>query len=120
MSTPAYDFIVIGAGHNGLVTAAYLAKAGRRVLVLERRQMAGGSCVTEEFGPGFTADAVWAGGNLRPDIVKALDLTFQPPVTSGALVSLWGSGDSDRLVIDPEPGSAAESIRRFSERDAAR
>ena len=48
-----YDAIIIGAGHNGLVTAAYLAKAGKKVLVLERRSMVGGIAVTEEIFPGF-------------------------------------------------------------------
>ena len=52
MSTK-YDAIIIGAGHNGLVTAAYLARAGRKVLVLERRELVGGCVVTEELWPGF-------------------------------------------------------------------
>ena len=50
---PNYDAIIIGAGHNGLVTAAYLAKAGKKVLVLERRPIVGGIAVTEEILPGF-------------------------------------------------------------------
>ena len=52
-SSGNYDAIIIGAGHNGLVTAGYLAKAGRRVLVLERREQVGGAAVTEEVFPGF-------------------------------------------------------------------
>jgi phytoene dehydrogenase-like protein len=120
MSAQAYDFIVVGAGHNGLVTAAYLAKAGRRVLVLERRAMVGGSCVTEEFAPGFSADPVWAGGNLRPDIVKDLGLTLTGPATRAAFISVWGARLEDRLAIDPDPMLASESIRRFSEKDATK
>jgi len=57
-----YDVIVIGAGHNGLVAAAYLAKAGRRVLVLERREVIGGEAATEEIFPGFRVSTVADGG----------------------------------------------------------
>jgi phytoene dehydrogenase-like protein len=57
-----YDTIIIGAGHNGLVAAAYLAKKGRKVLVLERREVLGGQVVTESFGDGFTVDSLHAGG----------------------------------------------------------
>jgi phytoene dehydrogenase-like protein len=72
--TNHYDTIVIGAGHNGMVAAAYLAKQGKKVLVLERRAIVGGSVVTESFGDGFTADSVWTGGTLRPGIIKDLGL----------------------------------------------
>ncbi len=69
-----YDTIIIGAGHNGLVAAAYLAKQGKKVLVLERRAIVGGSVVTESFGEDFKADSIYAGGTLRPDIIKDLKL----------------------------------------------
>ena len=69
-----YDRIIIGAGHNGLVAAAYLAKQGKRVLVLERRSIVGGSLVTESFGDGFSVDSVQTGGMLRPDILRDLKL----------------------------------------------
>ncbi len=116
-----YDAIVIGGGHNGLVTAGYLARAGKKVLVLERRALTGGSVVTENFGEGFQVDSVWAGGILRQDIVKTLKLpTFGYPAeaTKPAFTSVLSK--SDRLVIDPEPIRAAESIKRYSEKDATR
>src|SRR5215813_2621408 len=70
-----YDAIVIGAGHNGLVTAAYLAKAGWKVLVLERRPVVGGACVTEEVFPGFkVSTAAYVNSLFRPEIVRDLRL----------------------------------------------
>ena len=113
--TNHYDTIVIGAGHNGLVAAAYLARQRKKVLVLERRSIVGGSVVTESFGDGFTSDSVWTGGTLRPGIIKDLGLgtsgtnirSTRPPFISLQL-------DGNHLTLD------AESIRRFSEKDAAK
>ena len=127
--TKHYDTIIIGAGHNGLVAAAYLAKRGKKVLVLERRGIVGGSVVTETLGEGFTVDSVQTGGTLRPDIIKDLKL-FQhgwvssverQPFISLVSVSRTASPtDGDQLVLSADPTQAAESIRRFSEKDAAR
>src|SRR5258707_13047627 len=69
------DIIIIGARHNGLVTAYYLAKGGFKPLVLERREIIGGACVTEEFHPGFRCSTLAAStGPLLPQIVRALQL----------------------------------------------
>jgi phytoene dehydrogenase-like protein len=119
--TKQYDAIIIGAGHNGLVSAAYLAKAGKRVLVLERREIPGGSLVTEEFD-GFKADMLQS-GTLRPDILRALDLPrfgLKPGPASVKSVFISLLPDSDNLVLDTDPVKAAESIKRFSAVDAAR
>jgi phytoene dehydrogenase-like protein len=119
--TTRYDIIVIGAGHNGLVAAAYLAKQGKKVLVLERRAIVGGSVVTESFGDGFTVDSVWTGGTLRPDIIKDLKLAsygLQVDSVRRPFISL--QTDSNHLVLDADPLKAAESIKRFSAKDAAR
>jgi len=73
--TQRYDCIVIGGGHNGLVCAAYLARAGKRVLVLERRHVLGGACVTEEVFPGFKFSVCsYVVSLLRPEIIRELDL----------------------------------------------
>jgi phytoene dehydrogenase-like protein len=113
-----YDTIIIGAGHNGLVAAAYLAKQGKKVLVLERRAIVGGSVVTESFGEGFSADAVQTGGTLRPDIIKSLKLEQPKGSVRRAFISL--QPDGNHLILDADPAKAAESIKRFSEKDALR
>src|ERR687897_2943316 len=81
MSDPAYDSpvtydaVIIGGGHNGLTTAAYLARAGRKVLVLERRHVLGGAAVTEEIFPGFKYSVCsYVVSLLRPEIIRELDL----------------------------------------------
>jgi len=117
MATNQYDYIIIGAGHNGLVAAAYLAKQGKKVLVLERREIVGGQVVTESFGDGFTVDSLHAGGTLRPDIIKDLKLSLPTVGERKPFVSLLH--DSNSLILDPDPNKAVESIKRFSEADAA-
>jgi phytoene dehydrogenase-like protein len=75
MAAVRYDVIVIGGGHNGLTTAAYLARAGRKVLVLERRHVLGGAAVTEEVFPGFRFSVCsYVVSLLRPEIIRELDL----------------------------------------------
>src|SRR6185312_6974715 len=99
-----YDAIIIGAGHNGLVAANYLAKTGKKVLVLERRDVAGGQLVTESFGDGFAADSLHASAQLRPDIVR--DLGLQLPVQSARPPYVCLLGDGKRLTIDADPERA--------------
>ena len=75
MSSNKYDAILIGAGHNGLVCATYLAKAGLKVLVLERRSVVGGAAVTEEFHPGFrNSVASYTVSLLQPRVIRELRL----------------------------------------------
>src|SRR6184192_3447876 len=74
-SQKVYDAIVIGGGHNGLTTAAYLARAGMSTLVLERRHVLGGAAVTEEIFPGFRFSvASYVVSLLRPEIIRELNL----------------------------------------------
>src|SRR5918993_1622647 len=97
------DVIVIGAGINGLVAANYLAKAGKQVLVLERRAVAGGQAVTERFVDGEHVDSLHAGGQLRPDIVRDLDLKRHglPGAIGEPLISILPDGSALRLTVEP-------------------
>lgn len=107
-----YDTLIIGAGHNGLVAGAYLAKQGKKVLILERRSIVGGSVVTESFGENFSVDSVQTGGTLRPDIIKDLKLSLPIVTEKPDFISL--QPDGNHLTLNEE------SIKRFSEKDASR
>lgn len=113
-----FDIIVIGAGVNGLVAANYLAKTGKKVLVLERRHLPGGQAVTESFGKDFTVDALHAGGMLRPDIISDLGLSL-PSAVSEPLISVLPDGKQLRLTADADELTLA-SLREFSKSDAER
>ncbi|MEE2886079.1 MAG: NAD(P)/FAD-dependent oxidoreductase [Planctomycetota bacterium] len=117
--TKRYDSIVVGGGHNGLVCAAYLARAGRSVLVLERRHVLGGAAVTEELHPGFKYSVCsYVVSLLRPEIIRDLQLprfgleilplecSFTPQLDGPGLVR-WPDGDKTR-----------REIAQFSQRDA--
>ena len=116
------DTIVIGAGHNGLVAAAYLAKAGRRVLVLDGRDVAGGQLSSITFGDAFTAP-LHPSARLRPEIVRELELERHGLVvrdTERPYVAPLPDGGTLRLTSTPDDAETLESIRRHSARDAAR
>jgi phytoene dehydrogenase-like protein len=115
-----FDAVVVGGGHNGLVAAAYLAKAGARTLVLEQRDVVGGAAVTEEPWPGFRLSTFsYAAGLLRPQIVADLELPrfgyhtylLDPemfvPLPGGKSLTLWNDDD---LTV--------KEIAKFSPRDA--
>src|SRR5215475_7258917 len=114
------DAIVIGAGHNGLVTAAYLAGAGLRVLVLERRDVVGGACVTEETFPGFkVSTAAYVNSLFRQEIVRDLGLAshgFQVLAREPSSFTPYPDGRS--LLLGPDAELTRKEIAKFSRRDA--
>src|SRR5215203_3958929 len=116
----SYDLIVIGGGHNGLVTAAYLARAGVKVLVLERREVLGGACVTEELWPGFkVSTAAYVNSLLRPEIIRDLELKrhgFEMLPRNPSSFTPFPDGRS--LLLGPDPGLNRREDGKFSARDA--
>jgi phytoene dehydrogenase-like protein len=114
-----YDAIVVGGGHNGLVNGAYLARAGLRTLVLERRHLVGGAAITEELYPGFSFTTFsYALSLLRPDIVQELDLVkhgFMPLLMSSTFAPME---NGDYLLLGQDHGANQQEIRRHSHHDA--
>ncbi len=115
-----YDVAIIGGGHNGLVTAGYLAKAGAKVVVLEQRPIVGGAAITEETWPGYRINTFsYVAGLLRPQIVEDLELAkygYEPilydpqafcPFPDGRSLSVWN--DTDKTI---------KEIEKFSKKDA--
>ena len=115
-----YDAIIIGAGHNGLVTAAYLAKAGYRVLVLERRDVLGGCCITEEPWPGFkVSTAAYVNSLFRKDIVRDLRLADHGfAVLERSPSSFSPFPDGRYLLLGPDGALNRREVAKFSVRDA--
>ncbi|HZE71085.1 MAG TPA: NAD(P)/FAD-dependent oxidoreductase [Pyrinomonadaceae bacterium] len=115
-----HDIIIIGAGHNGLVTAAYLAKAGLKPLVLERRNVVGGTAVTEEIHPGFRCPILaHSAGPLLPQVVSDLDLKrhgLQLLKSDVRLLALGSNGQS--LCLYQDKSRTVAEVQRLSPSDA--
>lgn len=120
-STSHYDALLIGAGHNALTTAAYLARAGRRVLVLERREIVGGACVTEELWPGYrVSTAAYVLSLFLPHIIRELRLADNGlRVLPREPSSFTPLPDGRYLLLGSDAKSSHREIAKFSERDAA-
>ena len=117
--TPRYDAIVIGGGHNGLVAAAYLAKAGRRTLVLERRPLVGGAAVTEEIFPGFKFSVFsYVVSLLRPEIIRDLDLPAHGLQILPLESTVTPMDNGDYLAGWADPDETRRELCRHSPRDA--
>jgi phytoene dehydrogenase-like protein len=120
MVTNGYDAIVIGGGHNGLVTAAYLGRAGLRTVVLERREALGGAATTTELAPGARVPTLaHTVGRLRPSIVRDLDLKRHGLSLIGPDVRVFAPGpDGAAVVLRSDTTRTADGLRASSPRDA--
>ena len=116
------DTIIIGGGHNALVAAFYLAKGGRRPVVLERRPVVGGAATSEEFAPGYRAATLaHTLGPLRPSIVRDMELERRGVRFIHPDPRLIAVGQDGRaMVFSTDPARTADAIRPFSAKDAAR
>ncbi|MCB0866369.1 MAG: NAD(P)/FAD-dependent oxidoreductase [Solirubrobacterales bacterium] len=117
----SYDAIVVGGGHNGLTTGAYLARAGMRTLILERRHILGGACVTEEVWPGARVSrASYVVSMLQPKVVEELQLKrfgYEAHPLDPAYAAMTPDGP---IIFHDDSHKTAESIAKFSKKDAAK
>ncbi|MGL5823322.1 MAG: phytoene desaturase family protein [Nocardioides sp.] len=115
----SFDVIVIGGGHNGLVNGAYLAKAGLKTLILERRHLVGGAAITEELRPGFHFTTFsYALSLLRPDIIHELELTkhgFMPILMPTSFAPM---ANGDYILLGPDADENVKELMRHSPHDA--
>jgi len=115
-----YDVAIVGGGHNGLVAGAYLARAGLSTLVVERREIVGGACTTEEFAPGFRASpGAYVLSMLRPAIWRDFDLRARGLKVLEAAPTLNVFRDGAMLTLHDDDTDTARELGRFDRRDGA-
>ena len=122
MSTNAYDVAIIGGGHNGLVCAAYLARAGTSVVVLEKNDVLGGAAVTEEFHPGFrNSVAAYTVSLLNPKVIRDLELARHGlTIVERPAANFWPVDQARYLLMPYGLAGRQRAIAAFSTRDAER
>ncbi|MCB9155096.1 MAG: NAD(P)/FAD-dependent oxidoreductase, partial [Caldilineae bacterium] len=121
LASQRWDVIVVGAGHNGLTCAAYLAKAGKRVLVLESRERVGGACTLEEPWPGYTVSpCAYLCGLLHPLVIDELNMAAYgfdwKPARAGMFVPFE---DGSSIQLEEDDNLCEDEIRRFAPQDLA-
>jgi phytoene dehydrogenase-like protein len=116
------DIVIIGGGHNGLVAAFYLAKAGFKPLIIERREQVGGAAITDEFHPGFRCSTLaHTAGPIRPEIVRDLQLEKHGLRLITPLVGVTAlSPDGRALSLYQDANQSSQEIAAFSQKDAAK
>ncbi|MCH8172791.1 MAG: NAD(P)/FAD-dependent oxidoreductase, partial [Proteobacteria bacterium] len=117
----SYDVAIIGGGHNGLVCAAYLAKAGKSVIVLEARSVVGGAATTEEFHPGFRNSlAAYTVSLLNPKVIRDLKLErFGLKILERKVNNFWPQERGSLLAFHTSQERTSGELAKFSTRDAA-
>ena len=117
--TQTYDAIIVGGGHNGLVCAAYLAKAGKKILVLEQRHILGGAAASDEIFPGFTFSVYsYVVSLFRPRIIRELALTRHGYQVIPLECTFTPFPDGESLTRCGDPHATRREIARFSPKDA--
>ena len=122
MADTKRDIVIIGGGHNGLITAFYLAKTGFKPLVLERRPQVGGAAITDEFHPGFRCSTLsHSAGPIRADIVRDMQLEKHGAkfITPDSCITAL-SPDGRAFTLYQDENKSAQSISAFSQKDAAK
>ncbi|HVX36210.1 MAG TPA: NAD(P)/FAD-dependent oxidoreductase [Hyphomicrobium sp.] len=122
MVPTSFDVAIIGAGHNGLTAAAYLARAGLSVIVVERNSVVGGAAITEEFAPGFSNSvASYTVSLLNPGVIADLDLYRHGlEIIERPAANFWPVDDKRSLLVPYDPAARRDAFAVFSAKDAAR